>query len=287
MIAVKASSCGWRVRVALLAAFALAVTLLTAGPVTADDHALSTEDLAGALSPEDLAQTLAGDGVTVSDVTYTGDPTAAGTFAGGGGIAGFDDGLVLSSGRVASVVGPNDTRAKSATHGTPGDWELTALAGFKTLDAASLAFDFVPDADRVFIRYVFGSEEYNEYVNSQYNDVFAFFVNGENCAVVEDPDDPDSMILAVGFAYVFSYDRMSEEWDNGELLLPYGPHIMRSVIRTNASLALILMVTGSTQSSARVNTATNENHDATPCFDEGHQGKTKWLSETRRKRVPT
>jgi hypothetical protein len=67
----------------------------------------------------------------------------------------------------------------------PGDADLTALSGFPTNDAVVLAFDFVPDDAEVFFNYVFASDEYNEYVNTTYNDVFAFYVNGVNCALVD------------------------------------------------------------------------------------------------------
>jgi hypothetical protein len=45
-------------------------------------------------------------------------------------------------------------------------------------DAAVLEFDFVPYSDTVKFRYVFGSEEYPEFVGSTYNDAFAFFISG-------------------------------------------------------------------------------------------------------------
>ena len=44
-------------------------------------------------------------------------------------------------------------------------------------DVAVLEFDFVPTSDSLF-RYVFGSNEYLTYVNTQYNDVFGFFISG-------------------------------------------------------------------------------------------------------------
>ena len=50
---------------------------------------------------------------------------------------------------------------------------------------------FVPTSPDLQINYVFASEEYQEFVDSQFNDVFAFWVNGvalaNNCATVADP----------------------------------------------------------------------------------------------------
>jgi hypothetical protein len=38
----------------------------------------------------------------------------------------------------------------------------------------------------ISFQYIWGSEEYNEYVDSPYNDVFAFFLNNENIAKLSD-----------------------------------------------------------------------------------------------------
>ena len=43
---------------------------------------------------------------------------------------------------------------------------------------ASLEFDFVATGNVLNFNYIFGSDEYLTYVNSQYNDVFAFFLSG-------------------------------------------------------------------------------------------------------------
>jgi hypothetical protein len=78
----------------------------------------------------------------------------------------------------------------------PGDPDLDSLSGRTTHDASILEFDFVPQSDSIVFRYVFASEEYNEYVGSQYNDTFGFLINGKNCAVVKRADggeDPVSI----------------------------------------------------------------------------------------------
>ena len=38
-----------------------------------------------------------------------------------------------------------------------------------------MEFDFIPSSDTVTFRYVFGSQEYFAFENSQYNDVFGFY----------------------------------------------------------------------------------------------------------------
>jgi len=136
------------------------------------------------LTATDLADAIAGEGVTVSNVSYTGSQISAGTFSNGGGIVGLESGVVLGSGDVNDAIGPNSVDNVTTELGTPGDADLDAASGFNTLDATVLEFDIVPSADTVFIQYVFGSDEYNEFVGSTYNDVFAFFINGTNCATV-------------------------------------------------------------------------------------------------------
>ena len=147
---------------------------------------LVTEDL-NTLSAATLAAYLAGPGISISNVSYTGDPLAAGRFADGLAILGIQDGVVLSSGDIALAKGPNTSQSMTRVNGMPGDAALTTLAGSSTFDAAILSFDFVPTEARVYFQYVFASDEYNEFVASQYNDVFAFWVNGVNCAVVGNP----------------------------------------------------------------------------------------------------
>jgi hypothetical protein len=130
---------------------------------------------------------LAGSGIPFSNATYTGAVGSAGTFTGGTtpGIGlGINSGILLSSGLVSDAPGPNINDATTTGFGTAGDAQLTAQSGFPTGDAAILQFDFTANAgDDLLFRYVFASEEYNEYVNTQYNDPFAFYLDGVNIAL--------------------------------------------------------------------------------------------------------
>src|SRR5690606_9954791 len=92
----------------------------------------------------------------------------------------IENGIVLSTGSVATsnaMAGPA-TNFSSTDMGTPGFSELTALAGLDTYDGIALEFDFVPLTDQIKINFIFGSEEYNEWVNTHYNDVMAIFISG-------------------------------------------------------------------------------------------------------------
>jgi len=157
-------------------------------PKTAPEGALAqagieTQDLSGELTPEDLVHTLTCGGLTVSNITYTGADVAAGIFQSTPGIIGLDEGIILSTGNIANVVGPNMSDRISVDNGAAGDADLDALAGDPTHDAAVLEFDFVANADTIQFRYVFASDEYNEFVD-EFNDVVAVWINGVNCAKI-------------------------------------------------------------------------------------------------------
>lgn len=156
----------------------MVVAMPSAGAVT------STADLS-TQSAADVANALVGPGVSISNVTFIGEDIQAGTYVDSPGAVGFD-GVVLSSGNIAGTVGPNVSDQTTTAVGGAGDIDLDALSGFSTADAAVLEFDFTADAETIFFRYVFASEEYNEFVNTVFNDTFGFFVNGTNCAVIDD-----------------------------------------------------------------------------------------------------
>jgi uncharacterized repeat protein (TIGR01451 family) len=163
------------------------LTLLSAIPALA----VTTTDLSS-ITPQQLAQLLAGPGVTVSNVTFTGATVAGGSFSGGlaDGL-GIDSGVILSSGDIANAVGPNNNDGVTGFNKTPGDPSLNAIVGetHQTFDAAVLEFDFVPSSNTVSFRYVFASDEYNEFVGF-FNDVFAFFIDGQNVALIPGTTTP-------------------------------------------------------------------------------------------------
>ncbi len=137
-----------------------------------------------AASIESLVARLIGEGVTASNIRFAGDPRAIGSFAGMSSI-GLESGIALSTGSVSGgIAGPHGANA-STRMGTPGDADAAVLAGVATFDAAVLEFDVVPRAQNLSITYVFGSAEYESWIGKGYNDAFGFFINGQNCAVIE------------------------------------------------------------------------------------------------------
>lgn len=158
---------------------------------SAGPNSLVVQDLTSGLTPEQLTNLLVGSGITVSNIKYQGSVLSAGQFSNGLDIVGFGEGIILSSGGVLGTVGPNQSDSYSVDLGLPGDADLTELAGYVTYDATVLEFDFVPDLDQVSFQFTFSSEEYNEFVNTVFNDVFAFYINGQNCALID--GDPISI----------------------------------------------------------------------------------------------
>jgi len=127
-----------------------------------------------------------GSGVSFSNVTYQGTGGSAGTFSGGIPIVGFNSGIILSTGS-ASGVGGSSGVTSSTCNNLTGDPDLALLSGNPVsdlYDATALSFDFTPSFNNITFQYVFASEEYNMYVGSSYNDVFGFFLNGVNVALI-------------------------------------------------------------------------------------------------------
>ncbi|MGB0956026.1 MAG: choice-of-anchor L domain-containing protein [Panacagrimonas sp.] len=167
----------------------LGLTLAAIGWSTSSVAQLSTQSA----DAQTMANEIAGGGISVSNAQFTGSSSAGGLFFNGSAIN-LDDGIVLSTGNIASLGGPNSSDETTTSFDEPGDSDLSDLIDDTTNDAAVLEFDFVPDQDVVTFRYVFGSEEYLEFVDSSFNDVFGFFVNGQNCALVDDdPPNPVSV----------------------------------------------------------------------------------------------
>ena len=145
-------------------------------------------------SAQALAQRLVGEGVTINNVTFKGNPLMAGSFNNTGGTnIGIDSGIVLTNGRAktgrsSSETGVNGNGVDRADLADAhnewvinGDADLASLIGVpfnQTKDACVLEFDFVPLGDSIKFRYVFSSEEYPEYACSNFNDAFAFFISG-------------------------------------------------------------------------------------------------------------
>lgn len=89
------------------------------------------------------------------------------------------DGVVMTTGNISVAPGPNNQIGSAAPiEGFYSDPDMAPIATDVVKGCSTLDFDFVSLSGQVSFNYMFASEEYPEYVCSQYNDVFAFFVTG-------------------------------------------------------------------------------------------------------------
>lgn len=104
---------------------------------------------------------------------------------------GLQKGLILTSGSANIAIGPNNI-GSAGLQNTPfafdtppdmGDADLNYLSqlqgnGTPSYDACIVELDVFAATNELTFEYVFGSDEYPEYVNSNFNDIFAFLVSG-------------------------------------------------------------------------------------------------------------
>ena len=132
---------------------------------------------------------LLGGGVSANNVTYQGDPIQVGFFNAINSNLGIDSGVVLSTGDIIDL-DPNGFGSGNIPFSTNSDPDLLNIANSvpplinqpfnvsDIFDVATLEFDFIPNSDTLSFNYVFGSNEYLTWINSEYNDVFGFFISG-------------------------------------------------------------------------------------------------------------
>lgn len=144
----------------------LSVTFATAWlALIAPAHAILVTNNVNAAS---LASAFGGSGITISNATLTSNVQApSGLFTGGLNSVGFTNGIVLTNGTTACVSGPNNATDCSGTGET-----------------TSLKFNFTSTSALISFKYVFASEEYNEFVGSDFSDSFEILLNGINLAVL-------------------------------------------------------------------------------------------------------
>ncbi len=153
-----------------------------------------------------IVDTLVGTGVSVANVTYTGNANSKGTFRCTGGCnLGITRGVFLSTGNTGQMPTSPPSDFHSSDMSGSGDAQLNLIVSPNlTQDAAVLEFDFTPAADSVGFKFVFASEEYNDYVNTAYNDVFAFYISGPGI-----PGSPKNLALIPGTSIPVSINNVN------------------------------------------------------------------------------
>ena len=161
------------------------------------------------MTPEQAVEILTGGGVEPFNIQFSGDPGQLGLLTEASGDFPFESGITLSTENVQTLACSNGT----GIAGTSGEPDLLTIANSvppligqsfsvsSVNDVAILEFDFVAAGNYVSFNYTFGSDEYLEWVNSSFNDVFAFFLSGPG--IVGDFDSPPGFPNgAINLAYV-------------------------------------------------------------------------------------
>ena len=124
--------------------------------------------------------------VTVTNVVggdFSGTDQSYGYFDASGTSFPFQSGIVLSTGRLAHVPGPNNTLSDDNAPNWGGDTDLeTILNENNTTNATIIEFEFTAIASQISFRYLFASEEYqvNNSNTCQYSDLFGFLIRNVN-----------------------------------------------------------------------------------------------------------
>lgn len=144
-------------------------------------------------------------------------------------------GIVLTSGSVTNVPGPNTDLLSEGNISWPGDADLENVTGAtNTNNASSLQFDFVPAVSQISLEFIMASEEYNQNFECSYGDAIAFILMNndtgvsENIALIPDDNSPieatnvhpevSGQCAAINEAYFGTYNFMPFQNENEALI---------------------------------------------------------------------
>ncbi|MGB3546497.1 MAG: choice-of-anchor L domain-containing protein [Saprospiraceae bacterium] len=152
-----------------------------------------------------LANALAGPATVVSNLTIDCEDGSYGVFNGMGTDLGLNQGILLTSGLATNAIGPNNLTGLGTDVGgfdMDGDADLDSLSAAEvgipfpeSNDACVVELDVFANTDELVFEYIFGSEEYPEYVGGVFNDIFAFLISGPG--IVGDPVINNQLNIAV------------------------------------------------------------------------------------------
>ena len=141
----------------------------------------------------------------IQNIIFNGDAARGlARFENAADLFGFDEGFMMSTFDAPAVAGANfstnDTGGPADDIAGGSDSDLSLISGNVILDAQVVTFTFTPTVDQISFNYVFGSEEYCDYVGAV-NDAFGFFISGpgfagpyengaENIALIPGTTDP-------------------------------------------------------------------------------------------------
>jgi len=148
-----------------------------------DCLATATADCKYGVTASELASKIEGVGITITNPRIThGAASQYGTYEDGfGANLEIDEGIILTGMTVEESFTTNSSWHTSLQpSGTYNDADLIAIDTRAIYNPVVFEFDVTLDENTrlLLIDYQFASDEYNEYVGSQYNDAFGFFISG-------------------------------------------------------------------------------------------------------------
>ena len=176
-----------------------------------------------------LVESITGPGIeVVSSTLMVGSAATTGTFVGDGSDVDqeaalpFDSGVILGTGLVEGILGPNEgfyngdgsgldidpeageTCAVGAIpEGKEGVCDFDDGSGEGIFDATWLEIVFLPNQNELNLSYVFASDEYEEGAQARAGDALRILVNGQRCALTPSGSAVGSHTIHIGTPELF------------------------------------------------------------------------------------